>query len=352
MGRSFYTVPQQKATEPQIASTNQQDATVDPEMSTYCKVWSPKDSFDPDSDEFFANAVYEAFLPPPSPMSPMSPASLSSEAASDRASSRDLSPPLFRDISMESQPSGIVSGEAQHGHDAPPRPRRFIHRMSTGGLAPRRLTDSATRTYRPLARVPTPDTEDSDDEHENQPAQLELSVPAPFTRLRTSSINPIPLPSATSRPTPTPHFGNLREEPTLEHHSSSHLAPPELPASMVQPVTPPQALRELFASEPISIPRTPHHRQNSYSAQVTPGYAGSPGLLMDPSPPPSVTPRLYSWTSADALPSLRVPESPSAGRERDREVGRDRSASLVSGSPSARGLRTVNGVRNARWPVY
>lgn len=362
MGRSFYSVRQPAQPQPQIASPHHEDTTANPEMPTpsYRK-WSEEHAFDPDSEEFFNNAVWEEFVQPGSPISPISPASPSTASSSERASSRDLSPPHFRDT-QEDQPSGAVSGElAGHiqEHDALLRRSR-----STGGRPPRRLHDFATRTYRPLVTNRHQDYDspaittfdvvmdsfaesDSDDEHENNPAE---PAPLPLPRLRTSSITPIPLPSVGLRPRGGLASARPHEDLTPWPRSTYHLAPSEAD-TLLQPITPPQALRELFAeTEPSFIASTPVHpgAVPIPPTPSTPAANGSVGgAMISPSPPPSVTPRLYSWTGADALPSLRVPESPSAGRERET---RDRGVS--TGSPPGRGLRTVNGVRNARWPVY
>lgn len=348
MGRSFYSVSQPVQPQPQIASPHHEDATANPEMSipSYRK-WSEEHAFDPDSEEFFNNAVYEAFLQPGSPISPMSPASLSTASSSERASSRDLSPPHFRDT-QEDQPSGVVSGESNghvQEHDAP---RRRAHRASTGGHVPTRLlatrgaTRTGIRTYRPLFAE-----SDSDDEHENNPTE---PAPYPLPRLRTSSITPIPLPSVGLRTRSGLASARPHDDVTPWPRSTHHLAPSDAD-TLIQPITPPQALRELFAeTEPSFIASTPVHA-GAIPIPLTPSTPAAntslTGAMISPSPPPSVTPRLYSWTGAEALPSLRIPESPSAGRERET---RDRGVS--TGSPPGRGLRTVNGPRNARWPVY
>lgn len=348
MGRSFYSVSQPAQPQPQIASPHHEDATANPEMPipSYRK-WSEEHPFDPESEEFFNNAVYEAFLQPGSPISPMSPASLSTASSSERASSRDLSPPHFRDT-QEDQPSGVVSGESNghvQEHDAP---RRRAPRRSTGGHVPTRLlaTRSATRTnirtYRPLFAE-----SDSDDEHENNPAE---PAPLPLPRLRTSSITPIPLPLVGLRTRSGLASARPHDDVTPWPRSTHHLAPSDAD-TLIQPITPPQALRELFAeTEPSFIASTPVHA-GAIPIPLTPSTPAAntslAGTMISPSPPPSVTPRLYSWTGAEALPSMRIPESPSAGRERET---RDRGVS--TGSPPGRGLRTVNGPRNARWPVY
>lgn len=365
MGRSFNIVRQPAQPQPQIASPHDEDVTSNPEMSipSYRK-WSEEHAFDPDSAEFFSNAVWEAFVSPSSPVSPISPASLSSASSSERVSSRDLSPPHFRDT-REDQPSGVVSGgSGDHVREHNASRQRHHFRMTTGGLAPRRLPDAATRTYRPLMgshhqdsdypgittldAVMDPSTDsDSDDENKNNPDE---PAPFPLPRLRTSSITPIPLPSADLRARGGLSNTRPHEDITPWTRSTHHLAPSEA-GTLIQPITPPQALRELFAeTEPSFIASTPVHA-GAISIPATPSTPAanmnSVGTMISPSPPPSVTPRLYSWTGGDALPSLRVPESPSAGRERE---SRDRG--VLTGSPPGRGLRTVNGVRNARWPVY
>lgn len=353
MGRSFYTPRQTTQPQPQIASPHEEESVVKPEMPipAYIK-WSPENAFDPDSEEFFRNAVYEAIVPPPSPISPMSSAS---DSSSDRASSRDLSPPHFRDAS-EDQPSGLVSGEP-HSHPDEHDASFTAPRWTTGGRAPiRRLPniETATRTYRPLwvganrsselpgittldigMDPPSPESSsDSDDEHENNPARL-------------STVHPHRVPI----PPPSSIIGPRRRPVSVIQHDPTYLAAIDTGATF-QPITPPQALRELFAdtSEPPFVASTPVSTAGNPipPAPTTPAADMTmAGAMFSPSPPPSVTPRLYSWTGNDSLPTLRVPESPSTGRDRD---GRDRSAS--AGSPSGRGLRTVNGARNARWPVY
>ncbi|KAI0272540.1 hypothetical protein BC834DRAFT_966552 [Gloeopeniophorella convolvens] len=231
--------------------------------------WSYENAWDPDSDAFFKDAVYEAFVPPIplEPITPVDSSDGSSASSSGRGTPADL-PPIPGQISAADQDflRWLESASPSHGEavsDGPP-PLPTLRRHSSSdarrGATQSHVMSSAAfeRLYtRRLSRARVEQhlpwfAPDSDSDADT-PAAPHLGV-----SVRTSQITPIQLPSSHPR---TP-------------------APPAPPSSFFpRPVTPPSSM---------AIPT------------ATPN-----GDVLQPSPPPSVSPRVYSW-----IPTRPPPESP------------------------------------------
>ncbi|KAF8269772.1 hypothetical protein EI94DRAFT_891116 [Lactarius quietus] len=229
--------------------------------------WSYENPWDPDDDAFFKDAVYEAIVSPTplEPMTPIDSSDESSSASSGRGTPAELPPvpgqvlPSDHEVNRwldSTSPSNAAA--ALDGLPPLPAPRRHStsesRRRTTQslGVSPaaferfhaRRLSRARVVQYLP-AFVPDSDS-DTDAPTSTRPG---VSV-------RTSEITPIQLP--------------------LSHYPRG-----ALPS---RPVTPPPAPMQ---SVPI-LSMTPN------------------GDAAQPSPPPSVSPRIYNWS----ITTHPAPESP------------------------------------------
>jgi hypothetical protein len=253
--------------------------------------WSYENAWDPDSDAFFKDAVYEAVVssPPLEPMTPIDSSDDSSSASSERGTPAELPPAPGQILPSDHEVNRWLDGTSPSNNAAaldglPPLPTPRRHSTSeprrrpttqSVGVSPaaferfhaRRLSRARVVQYLP-AFVP-----DSDSETE-APASARPSV-----SVRTSEITPI----------------------QLSHHPRGTIsaAVQHIP---LRPVTPPPA--------PVQSVPFPAMTPNGDAVQV------------QPSPPPSVSPRIYNWS----INTHTAPESPTV--------------------PSR--LR----VPPARWPVY
>lgn len=227
---------------------------VEPEQPQPYERWSYWNPFDPDSDEFFADAEDERVCPPESVVRGVSP--VLEEAGSSSSSEASLSgrgTPTQED-------DGLSAEEVELG---------YRQRVLDGVLR----SDAAVRTVgRPLS----PDDD----------GQTYRAVARPQTSFMRTSQRDSPQWDPPSR-------------------SPSPVAIP-LPRTEVHPDFAPAAATR---SNPIPIPMparptTPQNDTSAYSY-------GSP------SPPPSVTPRLYNWT---ALQTLASPGSPLPNRSARRSL--------------------------------
>lgn len=237
--------------------------------------WSYENSWDPDSDAFFKDAVYEAVVSsiPLEPITPVDSSDDSSSASSGRGTPAELPPVPGQVLPSDHEVNRWLDGTspsndataALDGLPPLPTPRRHStsepRRRSTQslGVSPaaferfhaRRLSRARVVQYLP-AFVPDSDS-DTD-----APASVH-----PGVSVRTSEITPIQLP--------------------LSHHPRGALQH-TLP---LRPVTPPPA-----PAQSVPIPA------------MTPN-----GDALQPSPPPSVSPRIYNW-SVNAYSAVPAPESP------------------------------------------
>ena len=228
--------------------------------------WSFEKAWDPDSDAFFKDAVYEAIVSPTplEPMTPIDSSDDSSSASSGRGTPAELPPvpgqvlPSDHEVNrwLDGTSPSNASTAALDGLPALPTPRRHStsepRRRSTQslGVSPaaferfhaRRLSRARVVQYLP-AFVPDSDSET------DAPASVR-----PGVSLHTSEITPIQLPGS--------------------HHSRGAISTVYQPPVSLRPVTPPPAPMQ---SVPISAMMTPN------------------GDALQPSPPPSVSPRIYNW---------------------------------------------------------
>jgi hypothetical protein len=258
------------------------------EMHPHYPRWSYENSWDPDSDAFFKDAVYEAPVPtlPLEPITPVesSDGSIPSLASSGRATPAEL-PPVPGQISPSNQDMELWFSNTSAIDGLPPLPvprRHSTSELRSAAPQPHLVSSAAferfyarqfnrARGSQHVSALVTDGESDAD-----APVSLR-----PGVSVHTSEITPIQLPSSQSHP-------RTAISAALQH---PHLA---------RPLTPPPAAT---TSNPV-ITTTPS------------------GEAVQPSPPPSVSPRIYNWTAA----AHSAPESPP--------------------------MPTRFRVNPARWPVY
>ena len=250
--------------------------------------WSYENPWDPDSDAFFKDAVYEAPVPtlpglPLEPITPVESSDGSSLGSSGRATPADL-PPIPGQISPSLQDMELWFDPVAVDRLPPfPPPRRHSTSELQSAVPQPHFVSSATferfyahqlnrtRGSQHISALVTDGESDMD-----APVSLR-----PGVSVRTSEITPIQLPSSQSHP-------RTATSAALQH------------PGLARPLTPPPAAT---ISNPVIT--------------TTPG-----GEAVQPSPPPSVSPRIYNWTAS----AHSAPESPP--------------------------MPTRFRVNPARWPVY
>ncbi|KAI1791780.1 major facilitator superfamily domain-containing protein [Ganoderma leucocontextum] len=235
--------------------------------------WTYWNAFDPDSDEFFDNddAVYEAFIDPADriqlPADPTEPpAEAIDVSSSSEASSSGRGTPMEVVDDIDTQTNRMMTVTMQ---DLESRTR--IMRALDLPLPRNSALDAAIDVGRGLPAEERVtylrsllDRTDSDRERAQEPrAQAEAR-----SALREREPTYLDWPQEDSRPTTPEPAGGARAS---------------VPVTPVRPSTPP-----------------------AQAAQATP-------LFISPSPPPSVTPRLYSWATISAS-GPAVPTSPLTNR--------------------------------------
>jgi hypothetical protein len=261
------------------------------EMFPHYPRWFYENAWDPDSDAFFKDAVYEAPVPalPLEPVTPVESSDGSSLDSSGRATPAELPPvpgqisSLNQDMELWFEGTSPSSGNttAIDGLLPLPTPRRHSTSELRNVVPQPHFVSSAAfeRFYarqfnRARGSQRFPALVADGDSDTDAPVSLR-----PGVSVRTSEITPIQLPSSHQRTAISVAFQHPR---------------------LSRPLTPP----------PASTPSVP-------VPTATPS-----GEAMQPSPPPSVSPRIYNWTAA-AHPA---PESPT--------------------------MPTRIRVTPARWPVY
>jgi len=248
--------------------------------------WSYENAWDPDSDAFFKDAVYEAVVPalPLEPVTPVESSDGSSVDSSGRGTPAEL-PPVPGQISPSNQEMELWLDGASTGSNAattslPPLPTPRRHSTSEirrGAPLPHFVSSAAFERFynrqlnraRDSQRFPALPTTDGDPDADGPPVSSR-PVPGVSVSVRTSEISPIQLPSSQSRAAISLALQQQQQHPT--------------PA---RPHTPPPASTPSVTVTVLSTP--------------TPG-----GEALQPSPPPSVSPRIYNWTAA----VQSAPESP------------------------------------------
>jgi hypothetical protein len=239
--------------------------------------WSYENAWDPDDDAFFKDAVYEAIVSPTplEPMTPIDSSDDSSSASSGRGTPAELPPASGQVLPSDHEVNRWLDGTSPSNNTAalldglPPLPTPRRHStseprrrttLSLGVSSPaaferfqaRRFSRARVVQYLP-AFIPDSDSET------DAPTSAH-----PGVSVHTSEITPIQLP--------------------LSHHPRGVISTVYQPTLPPRPVTPPPAPLQ---SVPIPV--------------MTPN-----GDAMQPSPPPSVSPRIYNWS----INTHPIPESP------------------------------------------
>jgi len=257
------------------------------EMYPHYSRWSYENAWDPDSDAFFKDAVYEAPVPalPLEPVTPVESSDGSSLDSSGRATPAELPPipgqisPLNQDMELWFDNPSPVGGITPAIDGLPPLPAQRRHSTSElRSVAPQPdfVSSVALLRFYNRARGSQHFSASVTDGDSDTDAPVSLR---PGVSVRTSEITPIQLPSSHPR---------AAISVALQH------------PRLTRPLTPPPA---------------------STSSGLVPTTTPS-GEAMQPSPPPSVSPRIYNWTAA----AHSAPESPT--------------------------MPTRIRVTPARWPVY
>lgn len=220
-------------------------AVRDPEPPV-CEKWSHLNAFDPDSDEFFdnENTVYEDFISPVTPIS---------SAEDDEEDERDMLVVRMGNISPSSSLSSLSDSD------------------SPLALTPEEPSPLAMRLFR-------------DSRHFEEDLESALMEPAVRVRLagRTSEARRPRRQLATR--------GTLNRSYHAQRSESLPVPPPSAPIPV-----PPPSRRAAFMDEHVALSPSTPPRQTSMAHFAM-------------SPPPTSTPRLYTWARNPGHPT-----SPSTG---------------------------------------
>lgn len=248
------------------------------EMCPLYSRWSYDNPWDPDSEAFFKDAVYEAFVPPIplEPITPVESSDGSSVDSSGRGSPSELPPvpgqvsPLDQDMELWFDPSSpSVNTPPADGFPPLPTPRRHsTSELRRGGTQPHFMSSAAFERFytRQLNRMRGSNSQRFPAMAVDGETDVDASASLrPGVSVRTSEITPIQLPSSQPR---------TAVSVALQH------------PRLARPLTPPPTSTSATAAPiPTATP----------SAEET-----------QPSPPPSVSPRIYNWAAA----AHSAPESP------------------------------------------
>ncbi|KAG5647528.1 hypothetical protein DXG03_009465 [Asterophora parasitica] len=256
----------------------------EPEPACPCEKWSITNPFDPESDEFNCDAQREVFIDTEAYRQ-----ELEREASAVRA----FVARTAADGGTES-PESSESGDSDRGSP-----------MAVGSDDPALLiADALDWDSRWLAATATTDwTARRGISADNE--QLPMRVGRPRSTTASSASGPVFLPPSSMRNSATVL------EPEIDYsHPSSSPSPPQ------SPDIPSMSTRRTVNITPISIPTEPSSPSPlSPHSPVTPTdtlYAREMQALLTPSPPPSVTPHVYTWNRRYALG--HAPTSPLAAQ--------------------------------------
>jgi hypothetical protein len=291
MGRAFYS--QTYASAPVIHT--------EPEPTPTCERWTSWNHFDPDSEEFFQDAEYEAFIDPAQRAREQAAAITAAAHASTATGMSDLSDSIS---SADSMGEGEQQQQRQGGASTNNSP------MAVGADDPAMLIAGVytNRTARWANNTADADAEDDEDTMISSPTEWQPPTEIQGLLARSTynnSASPLPTPPAfvPSQSTRSPALRRTMPispitvtRTRVEHRDTDADGMPERAPSPVSPRAP---------ATPPPMPFRLH-----------PARAVRPMALATPSPPPSVTPRFYSWQH-HRMPA--VPLSPTATRERERE---------------------------------
>ncbi|KAJ7224137.1 hypothetical protein GGX14DRAFT_557028 [Mycena pura] len=244
MGRALFSANERYGLAPAIR--------VEPEAVCPYDKWSAYNRFDPDADEFFEGAVFEAFL-------------------ADQL-----------ELPVAVSDSGSGYSDSDSGRDSPlpelsPRPARMNPIWD-------RLTDeSAVAAHQPV-----------DDDLLDDITDYASTVPNALP----GGSESVPIHATADRP---------RSVPITVYFPSTALSPSPEP-TLAAPSTPSP---RRFSVPPISIPAEPSTpNMESPVSPITPPAVYTHVSMMTPSPPPTVTPRIYMWgrthtPASPGSPSIR-----------------------------------------------
>jgi hypothetical protein len=264
------------------------------EMYPHYPRWSYENAWDPDSDAFFKDAVYEAPVPtlPLEPITPVesSDGSMPSLGSSGRATPAELPPvpgqisPLNQNMELWFDPAAVASNTSAID-GLPPLP------------VPRRHSTSELRSA-----VPQPPFVSS--------AAFERIYARQFNRARGSQYMSA---SVMDGESDTDAHVSLRPGVSVR---TSEITPIQLPSSQIHPRA---AISAALQHPRLARPLTPPPSATTSNPVITTTPSGE---AVQPSPPPSVSPRIYNWTAA------------------------------VHAAPDSPPMPTRFRVNPARWPVY
>ena len=229
--------------------------------------WSTWNRFDPDSDDFFQDAEYEAFIDPVSVERSPAQMSIVADAPSDGLDSEDSSD-SEQGTPMLVRPVMVASIIADHPVRLP----------NDGGLS-RSARSAALGRSASLSPVHSPVSPQNSDQLGNPPF-----LPPPSFRQPSPDIMMEPeSPVAPRRGSPFRRTVNIVpiSASRIQIQPATRSPSPDSPATPPSPTTPLRQSRQ----------------------------------MLTPSPPPSITPRFYSWQT-HAIPSL--PTSPTIIRGSNR----------------------------------
>ncbi|EMD39263.1 hypothetical protein CERSUDRAFT_122685 [Gelatoporia subvermispora B] len=262
------------------------DVRVEPEPTPACEKWTHWNAFDPDSDEFFESedAVYEAFIDP-------SQLPLRDSEDGEQSRSSSLPPVVMRYAESSSSSSSSGRGTPTDDTQTVSVEEVNLDTRQSGWVQVGRIDEGETR------RDPMPTTfvESPIEDRVYQAGEMVTQYANMYQIVATPPRRPAP--SQTPPHITAPPF--IRSPTYIDYAS--------------RPPTPPMHI------ERASRPTTPVRDNGSErgappSSPVTPLRPATPPREEEPTPPPSVTPRIYSWGGSPWIVPSPVPASPLAHR--------------------------------------
>ena len=269
MGRSLFS--QSYATMPAVRI--EPEPTVD-----LCEKYSSWNRFDPDSDDFFQDAEYEAFIDPAQYQRELVAVAEADAAAEGSESSESSNSDRGSPMAVGSDdPTILIATYANHP---------WSTTAASGGWQSATTDHSAVTagiTYNPRSM------------------QSVFGARPHETEEADHLGNPVFIPPDSFREPSEPDY----DPPTSPPHS-----PPALRRTTdITPITVPTNPQVVFmpptrtsSPDALTPPSTPPRRHQTLPA------------MLSPSPAPSVTPRFYSWQHHRPIPTLPVPPSPTLSR--------------------------------------
>lgn len=277
-----------------------------------CHKWGALNKFDPDSDEFFANAEYEAFIDPDA-ASQTAPVEAVTQADADTISDGSSEPTELGGT------DGIPSPMATGSDDPAALIADAYPELSDDQWAQRLLRASGYTTSTWLEAMNAVTTPLLSDIEGRDVSPVAPRAGAEDLNTTTVSYRPNrPRSASAAPPGLVPLSALLTQSSSSEMHEEHVTTPmpftpialPSLEAAPTSgdPEAPvqtedltPSSAQTVLAVEVNNTPVTPQRRNVRDPTQT----------IFTPSPPPTVTPRIYSWQSH---PIPAIPASPTAFR--------------------------------------